>query len=355
MIIIVFWAALVLPAFSQQNALPDIEEVVEYTDSGIPSVIERFFQNAPEHVLVGVGTGKLSTLEASMEQAKFNAHADLCGQVWSVIWTVKNSIPDVPKSVVDRLDFYQEAYYAMVSNFANNAAAFDLYGLTTIERRLRTKDGMIWYVVTLDKNKTENQLESLKEHVKNNFESIVEDWEESAAEGMSQEADTANFSVPAVVALDALERMEAAFNEAADGSPASAGGTSRARETGIVPAFVNEAYLNASEDVFIGVGVCETGGNAADLVKAKAVAETMALADISRQVSDSGKGMIIDYYAAAGSLDPDAKIAALENIIRTLGASGPWNAARTLLTQTDSNGLLWVVMEYSRSAAREGW
>jgi hypothetical protein len=179
--IIVFFGVFLLPAFTQQNALPDIEEVKEYTDSGLPSVLFRFFENAPEHVLVGLGASKASTLDASMEQAKFSAHADLCAQLWSVFSvrkTAKNSIPGVSKSVVDRLDFYQNAYYDMLSQFVTHYAAFDLYGLTTIERRLRAKDGMIWYVITLDLNKAGSRLDSVMEGVKNYFESAVEDWKE---------------------------------------------------------------------------------------------------------------------------------------------------------------------------------
>jgi hypothetical protein len=175
--IIIFWAVFVFPAFTQQNILPDIEEVGEYIDDGIPTVINRWYQNAPDHVLVGIGTGRQSALAASMEEAKFSAHADLCRQIAWFGWTVENSIPDVPKNFVERLDFYQNLYYDAVSMVATDAAAFELYGLTTIEQRLRTKDGVIWYVVTLDKSKTEKQLESLKETVKDYFESMVEDWQ----------------------------------------------------------------------------------------------------------------------------------------------------------------------------------
>jgi hypothetical protein len=177
LVVIVFWVGFVFPAFTQQNVLPDIEEVKEYTDTGYPAVIDRWYRNATEHVLIGIGTGRQSTPEASMEQAKFNAHTDLCRQAAWFSRTVENSIPDVPKSVVERLDFYQNLYYAVLSIVASDLAAFELYGLTTIEQRLRTKDGMIWYVVTLDKNKAEKQLESLKETVKNYFESGIEDWQ----------------------------------------------------------------------------------------------------------------------------------------------------------------------------------
>jgi hypothetical protein len=165
-------------ALPRQNALPDIEEVEEYTDNGIPAVINQWYRDAPKHVLVGIGTGNLSTLEASVEAAKFSAHADLCRQVVLFVQTAKNAIPDVPQSVVDRSDFYQNAYYMMVSIAATDAAAFELYGITTIEQRLRDKDGMIWYVVTLDKNKTEKKLEALKETVKDYFESMIDDWQE---------------------------------------------------------------------------------------------------------------------------------------------------------------------------------
>jgi hypothetical protein len=178
MVVIVIWTVFVSPAFSQQNALPDIEEVKEYTASGYPAVIYQWYLNASEDVFVGIGIGNLSTLVASIEQAKFNAHADLCRELYFIVRSARNTIPGVPKSVVDRLDFYQSAYYGMVSIFAADHAAFELYGLTTVEQRLRTKDGKIWYLVTLDKNKAEKQLESLEKAVKEAYESMIEDWQE---------------------------------------------------------------------------------------------------------------------------------------------------------------------------------
>jgi hypothetical protein len=64
----------------------------------------------------------------------------------------------------------------MVSQEANNQACFVLYELTTVERRARTADGKIWYVVSLDKNNGRG-ITGLDEYIRNYFNSAVEDYE----------------------------------------------------------------------------------------------------------------------------------------------------------------------------------
>ena len=117
---------------------------------------------------------------------------------------------------------------------------------------------------------------------------------------------------------------------------------------GGVPSFVNDAYLNASEDVLIGIGTYKVGNDASKVGTGKTFAETRARADISRQLSTIVKNMVND-YTATSEIDPDSALSFQEDITQTLSKSD-LRGARTIKMDTE-NGLLWVVMEYSKSAA----
>jgi hypothetical protein len=171
--LIVFLVILVLPVFSQQNSLPRIETIRENIQNWLDEVSNSL---ASDDILFGIGVGNLSTAEASIEQAKFNANADICRQLSTYVMYQLISFDDAPKDIVDRLEFYQNKYYEMVSLEANNQACFALYGLTTVERRARTADGNIWYVVSLDRNKAK-EITGLGEYVRDYFNSVVEDFE----------------------------------------------------------------------------------------------------------------------------------------------------------------------------------
>jgi len=118
-----------------------------------------------------------------------------------------------------------------------------------------------------------------------------------------------------------------------------------------VPDFVNNAFLSASEDVLIGIGTYKTGGDPAKIGTGKTFAETRARADIARQMESIIKNMVTD-YTAQSELDPKAQISFQENITQAL-AKQTLNGARTTQMQTDDNGVLWVVMEYSKSLAQK--
>jgi hypothetical protein len=118
-----------------------------------------------------------------------------------------------------------------------------------------------------------------------------------------------------------------------------------------VPAFVNDAYLNASEDVLIGIGTYKIGNDMSKMGTGKTFAETRARADISRQLQTIVKDMVND-YTATSELDPSAAVSFQENITQTLSKS-ELTGAKVVKLERDDNGLLWVVMSYSKSAAAE--
>jgi hypothetical protein len=138
----------------------------------------------------------------------------------------------------------------------------------------------------------------------------------------------------------------------APGLPVSSGSPDRmSRGLSGVPSFVNDAYMNASEDVLIGIGTYRIGNDMTKMGTGKTFAETRARADLSRQLSSIVKDMVND-YTATSEIDPDAAVSFQENITQTLSKS-ELKGSRTIKLERDDNGLLWVVMEFSKSAAEQ--
>jgi hypothetical protein len=135
------------------------------------------------------------------------------------------------------------------------------------------------------------------------------------------------------------------------GSAPAASGPSGSTSRGLsgVPDFVNDAYLNASEDVIVGIGTYRIGNDMSKMGTGKTFAETRARADISRQLSTIVRNMVND-YTATSEIDQDAVLSFQENITQTLSRA-ELRGARTVKLDLDDNGLLWVIMEFSKSAA----
>ncbi|MDR3130534.1 MAG: LPP20 family lipoprotein [Treponema sp.] len=131
----------------------------------------------------------------------------------------------------------------------------------------------------------------------------------------------------------------------------STGGARGGAGLGGVPAFVNEALLNAPEDVVVGIGTYKIGGDMSKMALGKTIAETRARADISRQLQTIVKDMITDYTAVA-EIDPDAALSFQENITQSL-SKAELRGVKTVRMDRDNNGLLWVVMQYDKSAAAQ--
>jgi hypothetical protein len=119
---------------------------------------------------------------------------------------------------------------------------------------------------------------------------------------------------------------------------------------GGVPDFVNEAWQNASEDVLIGIGTYKIGTDMSKMSAGMTFAQTRARADITRQLTSIVSNMVTDHFATS-ELDPSAQASFQENITQAL-AKAELKGAKVVKSQTD-NGVLWVVMEYSKSLAAE--
>ncbi|MDR1094894.1 MAG: hypothetical protein LBL31_00725 [Spirochaetaceae bacterium] len=118
-----------------------------------------------------------------------------------------------------------------------------------------------------------------------------------------------------------------------------------------VPTFVNDAYLNASEDVLIGIGTYKIGNDMSKMGTGKTFAETRARADLARQLDSIVKNMVND-YTATSEIDPGAAVSFQETVTQSL-SKAQLRGARTVKLERDDNGILWVVMEFSKSAAAE--
>ncbi|MDR2701841.1 MAG: hypothetical protein LBB72_05370 [Spirochaetaceae bacterium] len=120
------------------------------------------------------------------------------------------------------------------------------------------------------------------------------------------------------------------------------------KELSGVPAFVNAAYMQASEDMLVGIGAYKIGTDLSWISTGKTFAETRARADISRQLRTIMQNMITD-YTAQSELDPKAALSFQENITRAL-SQADLRGSKTVAMDTQ-DGVLWVVMEYSKSLA----
>jgi hypothetical protein len=117
---------------------------------------------------------------------------------------------------------------------------------------------------------------------------------------------------------------------------------------GGVPDFVNNAFQNASEDVLIGIGMYKIGNDMSKMSAGMTFAQTRARADIARQLQSIIQNMVIDHFATS-ELDPTAQSSFQENITQAL-AKAELRGAKVVVSNTQ-DGILWVVMEYSKSAA----
>jgi hypothetical protein len=81
----------------------------------------------------------------------------------------------------------------------------------------------------------------------------------------------------------------------------------------------------------------------------KTYAETRARADLARQLTSIVKNMVND-YSATSEIDPESAVSFQETVTQAL-SKAELRGARTVQMERDDNGVLWVVMEFSKSAA----
>jgi hypothetical protein len=157
-ILVIALTSLTLAAYGQ--ALPNIEII----DGDIP---EWYNNSPPENMLWGIGTGKLSSDNASCELAKFNAQGELCRQISFYVVSSWQLPSPSDQKLGEELNLCQQEFSNLVSLMASEQVSFELSEFIKIERRTKTKDGTIWY------------LASIQRTIANNIKTKIGDYEES--------------------------------------------------------------------------------------------------------------------------------------------------------------------------------
>ena len=148
--------------------------------SGMPTKVANARKDAPENVLVGIGTAKMGTKAQSMNMAQTRARTDLSNSM-DVI--VKNMVRDyTASSEVD-----PNAALAFQENITVTLSKADLSG-AVIWFEEEEKDGQWWCVMHLSKANVVKEI--------------------------SQAQAAARLTVPAMASFDAEKRMNEAFEQA---------------------------------------------------------------------------------------------------------------------------------------------
>jgi hypothetical protein len=147
--------------------------------SGMPPNVANARRNAPEDVLVGIGTAKLATKNQSMNLAATRARADISNSM-DVI--VKNMVRDyTASSEVD-----PSAALAFQENITVTLSKSQLIG-AVIQFQEPDSDGYWWVVMYLSKA--------------------------NVAKEITQAQAAARLAVPAMASFDAEQRMNDAFEQ----------------------------------------------------------------------------------------------------------------------------------------------
>jgi hypothetical protein len=154
---------MLLPGFvveAQQNQWPNIEISADST----PDWIDDWSENDG---IWGIGSGKLSSENASLELAKFNARVSICR---SISYSFRYEITELDnpspseQNLTDRLNWYQNEFYTLLSLMASEQAAFELSEFIKVERLTKTKDGTIWCLASIQKDIASNLEKTISDY-----------------------------------------------------------------------------------------------------------------------------------------------------------------------------------------------
>ena len=148
--------------------------------SGMPRDVANARRNAPEDVLVGIGNAKMGTVAQSRSLAATRARAEISNTMSSM---VKNMASDYwASSEVD-----PQAQLAFAENITVTLSKSDLSG-AVIQFEEPDRDGNWWCVMYLSKANVTREI--------------------------SQAQAAARLAVPRAASLDAIDRMDEAFDRA---------------------------------------------------------------------------------------------------------------------------------------------
>jgi len=169
------------------NCCTDQQPKLEETKGDTPDWLNNV---PPEDVLWGIGIGNLSTVKASCELAKFNAQTDISRQIAYYVKNVSYST-DQPfqDDLINKLNTYQNEFYKSLMDNISEQVSFELSELVKIERRTKTANGDIWYLLSIKKEDAENISEKINEYLMTHFESYITEIEKSISDIKREEAE----------------------------------------------------------------------------------------------------------------------------------------------------------------------
>jgi hypothetical protein len=159
----------------------------------VPDFVNKAYQNAPDNVLVGIGTymigSDVSKTSHAKTMAETRARADISRQLLVINRQMINDY-----TVTNELD--PGAALSFQEQIDQQLSKAELRGSKTVAMD-KDADGLLWVVMQYDKL--------------------------AAASDYSAAANAAKLAVPAAAAFDALSRMETAFNKESGGGPVPVG------------------------------------------------------------------------------------------------------------------------------------
>jgi hypothetical protein len=147
-------------------------------NSRIPEFVRNYMKNAPDDALVGVGTANMGNLNRSMQLARQRARAEISRQMIAMI---QDMVTDYTAGSEDD----RSAGMSFMENISVSLSKSTLKGSAPVDED-EDERGNYWSVVMLSRANT--------------------------VEEINQAVSAAKRAVPKMAALDAQERMQAAFD-----------------------------------------------------------------------------------------------------------------------------------------------
>jgi hypothetical protein len=151
-----------------QSKMPKIEEITGARP-------DWYKDTAPQGVLWGLGSGDLSTVDASCEQALLIAQGNIVRKIISNVRNIESSYDNTPLgNAKKKADIYHNYFYMLLNDYLAEQASFELSKYTTVERRGKTSDGKIWYVVSIKSSDVAKIEPAISKYLDYNFNLFVE-------------------------------------------------------------------------------------------------------------------------------------------------------------------------------------
>jgi hypothetical protein len=153
---------------------------VPQQSTGLPDWVQAARRNAPEDVIVGIGSAKLATTNQSMTTSETRARAQ-------IVRAMQSMVTDMVRDFTESSEVDPDAKVAFQEQFTRSLASANVAGARIIEQNA-DETGTWWTVVYYSRSQ--------------------------AAEAINQAQNAARLAVPAARAYDAEARMDEALRQA---------------------------------------------------------------------------------------------------------------------------------------------